>query len=215
MPTNLYVRYENKISMKIKINNKEISVSEGEKLIEVAWRNGFEIPALCYKNGFIHHASCMVCMVKNIKTGQMLPACSTEVSNGLEIDTECEEVLQLRKTSLELLLSDHLAVCKPPCNIEKCKLRKYALKYKAKWSRYDRYSVIKESETQHIKDNLWFDVSKCIKCGLCVYNSSNGFTFQARGFGMQVVLPEESVHNVDKSLWEICPTQSLYCVVCE
>jgi predicted molibdopterin-dependent oxidoreductase YjgC len=152
----------------------------------------------------------MICVVKNRASNQMIPACSTVVAQGMEIDTECDEVKQLRITSLELLLSDHMAVCRPPCDLPKCKLRQYAVAYRAKWNRYPRYSAIKASPPQHIKGNLWFDVTKCIRCGLCVYNSKDGFTFKGRGFGMQVVLPEESVRNVDESLWGVCPTQALY-----
>ena len=196
--------------MKIKINNKEIEVFEGEKLIESAYRNGIEIPALCYATGFQHQASCMICMVKNRTSNQIIPACSTLVSDGMEIETDSEEVNQLRIVSLELLLSDHMAVCRPPCNPKNCKLRKYATDYRAKWNKYPRYSAIKATPPQHIKSNFWFDVTKCIRCGLCVYNSNDGFTFKNRGFGMQVVLPEESIKNVDESLWEICPTQALY-----
>jgi predicted molibdopterin-dependent oxidoreductase YjgC len=112
--------------------------------------------------------------------------------------------------SLELLLSDHIAVCKPPCYVQQCKLRQYAITYRVKWNRYPRYSALKATQPQHINSDFWFDVTKCIRCGLCVYNSNNGFTFKHRGFGMQVVLPEESVRNVDKSLCGICPTQALY-----
>jgi ferredoxin len=112
--------------------------------------------------------------------------------------------------SLELLLSDHIAVCRQPCNPKNCKLRQYANLYRAKINNYPRYSAIKTTSPQHIKDNLWFDVTKCIRCGLCVYNTKDGFTFKDRGFGMQVVLPEESVNNIDESLYEICPTQALY-----
>jgi NADH dehydrogenase/NADH:ubiquinone oxidoreductase subunit G len=196
--------------MKIKLNNIETEVAEGEKLIEVARRNGIEIPALCYAAGYRHQSSCMVCVVKNLTSNQIIPACSTSVANGMDIDTECDEVKELRTTSLELLLSDHMAVCKPPCDVQKCKLRKYATACRAKWNRYPRYSAVKATQPQHISGNFWFDVTKCIRCGLCVYNSNNGFTFKDRGFGMQVVLPEESVNNVDESLCEICPTQALY-----
>jgi NADH dehydrogenase/NADH:ubiquinone oxidoreductase subunit G len=197
-------------NMKILINANEIEAIEGEKLIEVALRNGVEIPALCYARGYKHQPSCMMCVVKECKTGQFIPACSTLVSEGMEIETDSEEVMELRKMSLELLLSDHIAVCHPPCQPKNCKLRKYANVYKAKWNKYPNYSAIKEAEPQHIKGNLWFDVTKCIRCGLCVYNSTNGFTFKERGFGMHVVLPEESVNNVDEILWNICPTQALY-----
>lgn len=152
----------------------------------------------------------MVCVVKNIETGQIIPSCSTIIAEGMNIDSESDEVINLRRESLELLLSDHIAVCRPPCDREKCTLRKYAIGYRAKWTKFDRYSALKDIKPQQIKDNFWFDMSKCIRCGLCVYNSNDGFTFKDRGFGMQVVLPVESVKNVDESLCKICPTQALW-----
>ena len=196
--------------MKIKINNNEIDASAGERLIEVARRNGIEIPALCYAPGYKHQSSCMVCVVKDCETGQIIPACSTVVVEGMNIDSESDEVKDLRRQSLELLLSDHIAVCRAPCVPKDCTLRQYANAYRAKWNKYPRYSAIKDTSPQQVKGNLWFDVTKCIRCGLCVYNSNDGFTFKDRGFGMQVVLPEESVNNVDEALWGICPTQALY-----
>ena len=215
--------------MKFKLNNIETDAFEGEKIIEVANRHNVEIPSLCYAAGYRHQSSCMVCVVKNLANDQIIPACSTLVADGMEIDTECDEVKVLRTMSLELLLSDHIAVCKPPCDVQKCKLRRYALAYRAKWNRYPRYSAIKATQPQLIKGDtplpgppqkggrkegnrgdFWFDATKCIRCGLCVYNSNNGFTFKDRGFGMQVILPEENADNVDISLVEICPTQALY-----
>ena len=196
--------------MTINLNNKEIEVSEDEKLIEAARRNSIEIPALCYAPGYKHRSSCMVCVVKNCATGQIIPSCSTVVTEGMCIDSECDEVKDLRRQSLELLLSDHIAVCHPPCEPKKCSLRKYSTAYRAKWNKFPRYSAIKATIPQHIKGNFWFDVTKCIRCGLCVYNSKDGFTFKNRGFGMQVVLPAESVNNIDESLCDICPTQALY-----
>ena len=59
---------------------------------------------------------------------------------------------------------------------------------------------------------MWFEPAKCIRCGLCVYNSENGFTFKNRGFGMQVVIPEESKTNVKEELAGLCPTGALYLV---
>jgi len=196
--------------MKIKINNTEIEVYDGEKLIEVARRNNIEVPSLCYVSGYKHQASCMVCVMKNNETGQMIPSCSTIVTDGMNIESDSEEIKELRRQSLELLLSDHIAVCRPPCQPANCTLRKHTLTYRAKWNRYSRYSALKSVPPQHIKGNFWFDVAKCIRCGLCVYNTQNGFTFKGRGFGMSVVLPPENTNNVDESLCDICPTQALY-----
>ena len=198
--------------MNFTLNNKELEVFEGEKLIEAARRNGIEIPTLCYAPDYKHQASCMVCVVKNCETGQIIPACSTVIADGMNIDSESDEVKDLRREALELLLSDHIAACRPPCEPKNCKLRQHATAYHAKWNKFTRYSAIKETAPQYVKNNLWFDVTKCIRCGLCVYNSNDGFTFKNRGFEMQVVLPEESAKNVDESLWKICPTQALYVV---
>lgn len=196
--------------MKIQINDKEVSAIAGEKLIEILRKEGFDIPSLCYAKGHNHRSSCMVCVVKNCETGQIIPSCSTIVTEGMRIDSESEEVRNLRKQALELLLSDHIAVCRPPCNPKNCLLSTHALAYKAKWNKYPRYSAIKDVKPQHVKGDLWFDATKCIRCGLCVYNCHNGFTFKDRGFGMQVLLPIENVKNIDESLWKICPTQALY-----
>jgi len=196
--------------VKIKINNQEIEAAQGEIIIEAAIRNGIEIPALCYARGYHHQSSCMVCVVKNCATGEIIPSCSTVASEGMCIDSEGDEVKELRRQSLELLLSDHIAICRPPCDLQKCALRKYALAFRAKWNRYPRYSALKDSQPQQIRDHFWFDGSKCIKCGLCVYNSTDGFTFKDRGFGMQIVLPPQSINNVEESLWKLCPTCALY-----
>ena len=196
--------------MKIKLNNKEINVLEGEKLIETIRREGFDVPSLCYAKGMKHQASCMVCVVKDNASGQIIPSCTTFPVEGMQIDSESDEVRDLRRQSLELLLSDHMAVCRAPCDVKKCSLRKLAVEYRAKWNRFPRYSAIKDAQAQHIKDNLWFDVTKCIRCGLCVYNTDNGFTFKDRGFGMQIVLPKENQANVGKEIAELCPTSAIY-----
>ena len=57
---------------------------------------------------------------------------------------------------------------------------------------------------------LWYEPAKCIRCGLCVYNSDNGFTFERRGFVMQVVIPEENRSNVPEKLATLCPTGALF-----
>ena len=59
---------------------------------------------------------------------------------------------------------------------------------------------------------MYFEVSKCIRCGLCVYNSDNGFTFKDRGFGMEVNLPDENKKNIRVELASLCPTGALYIV---
>lgn len=318
--------------MKILLNGKEIEVSGQQPLIEELRKIGYDVPSLCYSNGDAHQASCMVCMVKNVANGQMIPSCSTFPQEGMSIETDTEEVLSLRRMSLELLLSDHRADCEAPCTIvcpsgidvaqillyydrrqmdeaysllasatdvsslpcgeckapcekacrrgtldegvsirsilaetadskdhkivkaesyantsksvfssrlgrytdaekqwlkelysqsskclhcacegrSKCKLRQLATDAKIKSPRYgvSSHQIVKEQI--HVAGRLYFEPAKCIRCGLCVYNSEDGFTFMHRGFDMQVVIPEESKKNVNEEIADICPTGALF-----
>jgi ferredoxin len=99
----------------LKINNKEITVEKGTTVLNAAIEQGFEIPSMCYKDGYSNHPSCMVCLVKDAKTGKLFPSCAIEATEGMEIITDDEEVKQSRKEALELLLSDHVGDCEAPC----------------------------------------------------------------------------------------------------
>ena len=319
--------------MKIVINDKEIKIINGETLLDTAKHLGCDIPSLCYAKGFIHKSSCMVCAVKNQVNGQIIPSCTTYPTEGMVIETDSEEIRNIRKLSLELVLSDHRADCEAPCSLvcpkgleieqmlnyydanqpqyayalisevfnlpeiacdtckvtcekacrrgaidkavsirdiikevvgmkldtllnkeiaicktdknsfqsrlgrfsssEKeqikatvttlsrclhcacagrstCKLRIYATAEGIKRPRYDTTSAVPAMNRQPINDNLTFEQAKCIRCGLCVYNSENGFTFKDRGFGMSIILPEENRNNIKDELLGLCPTGAIY-----
>jgi predicted molibdopterin-dependent oxidoreductase YjgC len=91
-----------------------------------------------------------------------------------------------------------------------CQLRLHATAEGIKRPRYDASSAQPVMSRTHVTGKMWFEPAKCIRCGLCVYNSENGFTFKDRGFGMQVVLPEENRPNVSEKLASLCPTGALY-----
>ena len=91
-----------------------------------------------------------------------------------------------------------------------CKLRLYATAEGIKRPRYASSSALPIMSKMHVTGNMWFEQAKCIRCGLCVYNSKDGFTFKDRGFGMQVILPEENRANITEELAELCPTGALY-----
>ena len=91
-----------------------------------------------------------------------------------------------------------------------CKLRRFASEAGIKSTRYGVSSTQLVKEQQHITGHLYFEPAKCVRCGLCVLNSQDGFTFQHRGFNMQVVIPEESKSHVSEHLAELCPTGALF-----
>lgn len=202
--------------MKIRINGNEVEVTGQRVLIKELRERGLQIPSLCYPSPtgegrtIAHQASCMVCMVKDLVSGQMIPSCAVYPREGMEIDTEGEEVMELRRMAIELLLSNHGARCGACEGKEKCKLREVSLQMKAKWTRFGPLAPVGQDGPVHVKGRLYFETAKCIRCGLCVYNSKNGFTFMYRGYGMQVVIPEENKRNIDEKMADLCPTGALF-----
>lgn len=103
--------------VKLKINNIEYEIADGLTILEFAKTCGIYIPTLCHKEGLPHYSSCMVCMVKDNRTGNFLPSCTALTQEGMDIDTESEQVVSLRKKAVEMLLSEHRAECEAPCHV--------------------------------------------------------------------------------------------------
>jgi predicted molibdopterin-dependent oxidoreductase YjgC len=103
--------------VKLKINKTDFEVPDGLTILNVAKNAGIQIPTLCYKEGLPHYSSCMVCMVKDNRSNSFVPSCSALVQEGMDIDTNGEEVISLRKKAVEMILSEHRAECEAPCRI--------------------------------------------------------------------------------------------------
>ena len=101
--------------MKLTIDGQEIELDESTTIIRAAAKLGIEIPVMCYKEGYDYFTSCMMCVVKDNTSGRTYPACSAQVADGMEIETQSEEIREARKSTLELLLSEHVGDCEAPC----------------------------------------------------------------------------------------------------
>jgi len=102
----------------LKIDNNDITVPEGTSVLDAAKALGISIPTMCYlNNGFDNHPSCMVCLVKDKKTGNLVSSCALKVAEGMDIASEDADVKDARKEALELLLSDHIGDCEAPCSL--------------------------------------------------------------------------------------------------
>jgi NADH dehydrogenase/NADH:ubiquinone oxidoreductase subunit G len=94
--------------VKLKIDHKEVEVPRGKLLMEVIRESGTEVPSMCFLENAEHFTSCMVCVVKDRKSGKILPSCSREAEEDMDIISMDEEVREARRTALELLLSEHV-----------------------------------------------------------------------------------------------------------
>jgi len=103
--------------IKLTIDNTPVEVNEGTTVMQAAALLGIEIPAMCYLEGHSCHPSCMVCMVKDADRGSYFPSCAMPVAEGMNIIATSEEVSDMRREALELLLSDHVGDCEAPCTL--------------------------------------------------------------------------------------------------
>ncbi|OFX88738.1 MAG: hypothetical protein A2W99_04525 [Bacteroidetes bacterium GWF2_33_16] len=101
--------------LNIILNGKNVKGNTGETILQLANRNGIDIPTLCNDQRLKPFSSCYVCVVQIDGVKNLQPSCSTIIQEGMKIETENAKVKKARKTALDLLLSNHYADCEAPC----------------------------------------------------------------------------------------------------
>lgn len=99
--------------VQITINGKPYAVSAGANLLKEAISQGVDIPHLCYDPRLEPFGACRLCFVE--ADGRLSPACSLTVREGMEIVTDSEQVRELQKIALELMMAEHCGDCVAPC----------------------------------------------------------------------------------------------------
>jgi formate dehydrogenase major subunit len=97
------------------LNGKHIKADKNDYVLDVARKNGVEIPTLCNDPRLEPYSSCFVCVVEIEGMRGLQPSCSTRVTEGMKITTDNEKVRKSRKGALDLIMSNHYADCKAPC----------------------------------------------------------------------------------------------------
>ncbi len=103
--------------IKFKIDGKEIICEQGTTILEAALQNGIEIPNLCHSKNLKVYGACGVCSVQIKGSEKLVRSCALEAAEGMEILTESKLAAKARKSTLELLMSDHEGDCKGPCEL--------------------------------------------------------------------------------------------------
>jgi len=171
------------------INGKSITGERGETILQVALKNGIHIPHLCYDHRLKPYGGCRMCIVE-VEGLRGLPAsCSTQIMDGMVVNTDTPVVAKARKTVLELLLLHHPLDC-PICDkAGECELQDLAFKYGPTQSRFS-------AERRHAPERIDAPIvernpNRCILCGLCVrvcqdHQGVGAINFIGRGFGTAI-----------------------------
>ena len=99
------------------LNGKKVEVETGTTLLEAAEWQGVEIPTLCHDPRLKPTAACRLCLVEVEGARGPMPACTTPVTEGMVVRTKTDELTNMRRMALELLLSDHYGDCVAPCKL--------------------------------------------------------------------------------------------------
>ncbi|MCK5824894.1 MAG: FAD-dependent oxidoreductase [Ichthyobacteriaceae bacterium] len=101
--------------LNIELNGKTVEAQEGETVLQVAKREGVEIPTLCNDPRLEPFSSCYLCVVEVEGMRGHQPSCSTKVNEGMKVVTDNDSIHASRKTALDLIMSNHYADCQAPC----------------------------------------------------------------------------------------------------
>ena len=202
----------------IKIEGIPFQVEEGLTILEAAKLCGFEIPSLCaYNHGECSKGSCRVCLVEATGARGLVASCVYPVAEGMEITISSPKATAARRTSVELLLSNHNKNCQQCEKNGNCELLHVA---KVTGARDDMYQGEQSPNTvDKLTLSIVRDTSKCILCGRCVERCKNAhglgiLGFEKRGFNT-VVAPAENRSFANSpcilcgQCVSVCPTGAL------
>jgi formate dehydrogenase major subunit len=93
-------------SITFTLNGKSVSALKGESILEVAKREGIEVPHLCYKPGLDAVGNCRACVVEIDGERVLAPSCCRSATPGMKVTTDSARAVKSQKLVLELLQSD-------------------------------------------------------------------------------------------------------------
>ena len=150
----------------IKINGVEHAVPEGSTILEAARYAGIKIPTLCYLKEINAIGACRICVVEVKGARSLVAACVYPVNNGMEIFTNSPKVIESRKTTLELILSNHNKSCLSCTRGGNCELNELCVEYDVDINKYEGENPVPEID--YSAAHMYRDNSKCILCRRCV-----------------------------------------------
>ncbi|WP_366938738.1 [FeFe] hydrogenase, group A [uncultured Phascolarctobacterium sp.] len=147
------------------IDGQKVSVPQGTTIMQAAATVGIDIPRLCYLKDINEISACKVCVVEIQGQNRVVTACTTPVQEDLVVYTNSPKARSVRRTNVELILSQHDCLCATCVRSGNCSLQKLA-------NDLGIYDIPYERDVVDMPWNQDFplirDSKKCIKCMRCV-----------------------------------------------
>lgn len=206
-------------TIRLKIDDKEVTSREGESILEVANEKGIFIFTLCYLEGLSSLGGCRLCLVEVKGSPKLFPACSTPVSNGMEVITNSDRLMQHRRMIVELLLSERTHICSVCIANGNCELQEIATKLGVDHVRFNREWTMHKIDSSH--ERLVFDLNRCILCARCIrvcdeVEGVHTLDIMMRGKNSQIIIdlddPWAASHSCTScaKCAAVCPVGAIY-----
>jgi bidirectional [NiFe] hydrogenase diaphorase subunit len=150
----------------LKIDGKDIAIESGTTVLQAAKENGVAIPTLCHLDGVSDVGACRLCLVEVAGSNKLLPACVTEVAEGMDIQTNTPKLQQYRKMTVELLFAEGNHVCAVCVANGNCELQDMAVLVGMDHSRFPYQFPDRPVDVSH--EQFGIDHNRCILCTRCV-----------------------------------------------
>ena len=200
------------MSITFLMDGKEITVEDGQTLLEAARENDINIPTICFHEATTSNALCRICVVEVEGMRLLQPACIVKAANQMKVQTRNERVDRARKTILEMLAST-MDLSDAP------EILSMMETYGADASRFPdaqrRVSDVKDDNPMYVRD-----YSKCLLCWRCVQVCADdaqytfAINFNGRGYETQIgtfferTIPETTCVLCGQCVG-VCPTGAL------
>ncbi len=206
-------------TVNIKINGMDVAAAKGSTILQAAHAAGITIPTLCYLKDINEIGACRICVVEVKGARSLVASCVYPVNEGMEVFTNTPKVLESRRKTLQLILSDHNQDCLGCVRSGNCELqtlcKELGVDNTSKYEGAKNTREIDDSAVHMIRDN-----SKCILCRRCSAACANVqgigvIGANNRGFATEIGcafdkdLAETACVNCGQCI-AVCPTGALY-----
>ena len=150
----------------LKINGKQIQVEAGTSILDAAKKVNVKIPTLCYNPDLPPWAACGICIVRMEGSPKMVRACTTPVAENMSVITHDPEIVAVRRTVIELILSNHPNDCLQCPRNGSCELQTLAAEFGIREVPYEHF--LKDLPIDKSNPAIVLNPQKCVRCGRCV-----------------------------------------------